>query len=183
MASPLTPNTPWWRRDHVCSVGPCAACAHDVQAADAVTRKALLLDGGSAWAWNRVAWLDTYNGRAETAISTSISRANLLPWTAMPRLRRGWRAIAEHSPAAWAHRVLCPIYLLAGKDGSAAQCGRCAAPVSGFHGISMRYGSTVATERLGSYCPWFGEYRVGGLEACFPCFVAAAIPLRGRAAR
>jgi hypothetical protein len=25
------------------------------------------------------------------------------------------RAIAEHPPAAWAHRVLCPIYLLAGK--------------------------------------------------------------------
>jgi len=60
-------------------LGHALACAHDLQAADAVTRKASLLDGGSAWAWSRSAWLDVYNGRAETAFSTSMSRSNLPP--------------------------------------------------------------------------------------------------------
>lgn len=38
---------------------------HDLEAADLVIRKALSIDGGSAWAWSRSGWIDVYNGDPE----------------------------------------------------------------------------------------------------------------------
>lgn len=114
-------------------LGHALACAHDLQAAAVMTRKALALDGGSAWAWGRSAWLDVYAGRATTAIERFKISLQLAPHDPLAfnnyaglgcaylRLNKHeeaarWmeRAVLEHPPAAWAHRVLGPVHLFAG---------------------------------------------------------------------
>jgi tetratricopeptide (TPR) repeat protein len=114
-------------------LGHALACAHDLNAAAVMTRKALALDGGSAWAWGRSAWLDVYAGRAATAIDRFKISLQLAPHDPLAfnnyaglgcaylRLDNfgeaaRWleRAVLEHPPAAWAHRVLGPVHLLAG---------------------------------------------------------------------
>ncbi len=58
-------------------LGHALACAHELGMAEDVTRRALQLDGSSAWAWSRIAWLEIYGGRAEAAIEHfSISLAS-----------------------------------------------------------------------------------------------------------
>jgi tetratricopeptide (TPR) repeat protein len=119
-------------------LGHALACAHDLQAAAVMTRKALALDGGSAWAWGRSAWLDVYAGRATTAIERFKISLELAPHDTLAfnnyaglgcahlRLNNYGeaarcleRAILEHPPAAWAHRVLGPVHLLAGNRAQA----------------------------------------------------------------
>lgn len=114
-------------------LGHALACAHDLQAAAVMTRKALALDGGSAWAWGRSAWLDVYAGRAATAIERFEISLQLAPHDPLifnnyaglgcaylglhnygEAARWLMRAVVEHPPAAWAHRVLGPVHLLAG---------------------------------------------------------------------
>jgi AraC-like DNA-binding protein/tetratricopeptide (TPR) repeat protein len=114
-------------------LGHALACAHELGMAEDVTRRALQLDGGSAWAWSRMAWLDIYGGRAEAAIERFSISLDLAPHDPMAfndyaglgcsYLHIGryseaarWmaRAITSHPSAAWAHRILCPIYLLGG---------------------------------------------------------------------
>jgi Tfp pilus assembly protein PilF len=42
--------------------------AHDLVAAEAHARRALSIDGRSAWAWGRLGWVRAYRGDAVTAI-------------------------------------------------------------------------------------------------------------------
>ena len=46
-------------------LGNALTLVHDLEAADLVIRKALSVDGGSAWAWSRSGWIDLYKGDAE----------------------------------------------------------------------------------------------------------------------
>ena len=46
-------------------LGNALTLLHDLDAADLVIRKALSVDGGSAWAWSRYGWIDLYKGDAE----------------------------------------------------------------------------------------------------------------------
>jgi tetratricopeptide (TPR) repeat protein len=42
--------------------------AHDLTAAEARTRQALAIDGGSPWGWGRLAWVHAYRGETAKAI-------------------------------------------------------------------------------------------------------------------
>lgn len=114
-------------------LGHALSCAHELGMAGDVTRRALQLDGSSAWAWSRSAWLEIYGGRAEAAIERFSISLDLAPHNSMAfnnyaglgcsYLHIGryseaarWmaRSIANHPSAAWAHQILCPIYLLGG---------------------------------------------------------------------
>ena len=106
---------------------------HDLEAADLVIRKALSIDGGSAWAWSRSAWLDVYKGDADSAIERFKIALDLAPDDCLAfnsmvgigcaHFERGryleaahWqqRALAEHPSATWIHRTMCPAYVLVG---------------------------------------------------------------------
>jgi Tfp pilus assembly protein PilF len=119
-------------------LGHAMTCAHDLKSADLFPRRALMLDGGSHWAWSRSAWIETYRGHAEMALERFAISLQLAPHDSMAfnnfagigcvylHLNRyseaaRWtaRAIAEHPPAAWAHRVLCPMYALGGRKAEA----------------------------------------------------------------
>ena len=110
-------------------VGNALTAAHQLDDADFVIRKALALDGGSAWAWGRSGWIDVYAGRPEAAIERFAASLDLAPHDPLSfnnavgmgvaffgagRYREAahWleRGVAEHPSAAWAHRVLCPAY-------------------------------------------------------------------------
>ena len=45
--------------------------AHDLATASVHADRALVLDGGSAWAWGRSAWIKAYEGEAEEASNAS----------------------------------------------------------------------------------------------------------------
>jgi len=115
-------------------VGNALTAAHQLDDADFVIRKALALDGGSAWAWGRSGWIDVYAGRPEAAIERFAASLDLAPHDPLSfnnavgmgvaffgagRYREAahWleRGVAEHPSAAWAHRVLCPAYVLDGR--------------------------------------------------------------------
>jgi len=119
-------------------LGHAMTCAHDLKSADLFTRRALELDGGSAWAWSRSAWIEAYRGHAEMALERFAISLQLAPHDPMAfnnfagigcaylHLNRyseaaHWtaRAIAEHPQAVWAHRVLCPMYALGGRKAEA----------------------------------------------------------------
>jgi tetratricopeptide (TPR) repeat protein len=107
---------------------------HDLTAAEAHARNALTIDGGSAWAWGRLAWVHAYRDEAADAIeccqiarvlapsdplgflwSVGIGAANLelgrydraIPWYR--------RALAEQPKAIWVNRFLAGALALAGK--------------------------------------------------------------------
>ncbi|HTZ77742.1 MAG TPA: helix-turn-helix domain-containing protein [Stellaceae bacterium] len=106
----------------------------DLTAAEAHARHALAVDGGSAWAWGRLAWVHAYRDEAEDAIECcQIARA-LAPsdplgflWSvgiAAAHLELGrhdraipWyrRALAEKPKAVWINRFLAPALALVGK--------------------------------------------------------------------
>jgi AraC-like DNA-binding protein/Tfp pilus assembly protein PilF len=102
--------------------------------ADLVVRKALTLDGGSAWAWSRSGWIDVYKGDPASAIERLKIALDLAPHDPLAfnsmvgigcaHFKAGqyaeaayWqeRAVAEHPSASWVHRTLCPAHLLAGQ--------------------------------------------------------------------
>ncbi len=111
---------------------------HDLDAADQVIRKALSIDGGSAWAWSRSGWIDVYNGDAASAIerfkiALDLAPDDCLAFNSMVGIgcayfetgryleAADWqrRALAEHPSASWIHRTMCPAYVLVGAESEA----------------------------------------------------------------
>jgi AraC-like DNA-binding protein/tetratricopeptide (TPR) repeat protein len=116
-------------------LGNALTLLHDVEGADRVVRRALLVDGGSAWAWSRSGWIDVYRGDAESAIERFKIALDLAPHDALAfnslvgigcahfeagryldAARWQERALAEHPSAVWIHRTMCPAYVLAGVE-------------------------------------------------------------------
>ncbi|MGH7125022.1 MAG: helix-turn-helix domain-containing protein [Stellaceae bacterium] len=107
----------------------------DLKNAELVIRKALAVDGGSAWAWSRGGWIDVYKGDSESAIERFKIALELAPQDPLafnnlmgigvahfntgcyPEAAR-WqdRALREHPSAAWIHRTMCPAFVLAGAE-------------------------------------------------------------------
>jgi tetratricopeptide (TPR) repeat protein len=102
---------------------------NELDTADLVIRKALLLDGGSAWAWSRSGWIDAYRGDPESAIERFKIALDLAPQDPLAfnslvgigcahfaagnyaeAARWQQRALIEHPSASWVHRTLCPAF-------------------------------------------------------------------------
>lgn len=111
---------------------------HDLDAAELMIRKALSIDGGSAWAWSRSGWIDVYNGDPDSAIerlkiALDLSPNDSLAFNSMVGIgcahfeagryseAAHWqqRALVEHPSAIWIHRTMCPAYVLVGADSDA----------------------------------------------------------------
>jgi AraC-like DNA-binding protein/tetratricopeptide (TPR) repeat protein len=114
-------------------LGNALTALHDLDTADLVVRKALSVDGGSAWAWSRSGWIEVYKGDAESAIERFKIALDLAPHDSLAfnslvgigcaHFKAGryldsarWqeRALIEHPSASWVHRTMCPAYVLAG---------------------------------------------------------------------
>lgn len=114
-------------------LGNALTLLNDFDAADLVIRKALAIDGGSAWAWSRSGWIDVYKGDPQSAIERFRIALDLAPHDPLAfnsmvgigcaKFTAGqyaeaarWqaRALAEHPSASWVHRTMCPAYVLAG---------------------------------------------------------------------
>ncbi|NOJ41986.1 helix-turn-helix domain-containing protein [Bradyrhizobium australiense] len=115
-------------------LGNALSLLNEFDCADLVTRKALAIDGGSAWAWSRSGWIDVYKGDPQSAIERFKIALDLAPHDPLAfnsmvgigcalftagQYAEGaiWqeRALAEHPSASWVHRTLCPAYVLAGQ--------------------------------------------------------------------
>ena len=115
-------------------LGNALSLLNEFDTADLVTRKALAMDGGSAWAWSRSGWIDVYKGDPGSAIERFKIALDLAPHDPLAfnsmvgigcalftagQYAEGarWqeRALAEHPSASWVHRTLCPAYVLAGQ--------------------------------------------------------------------
>ena len=116
-------------------LGNALTLLHEVETADLMVRKALALDGGSAWAWSRQGWIDVYRGDAKSAIERFKIALDLAPHDSLAfnsfvgigcaHFQAGryldaaqWqeRALQEHPSATWVHRTLCPSYVLGGAE-------------------------------------------------------------------
>ena len=114
-------------------LGNALTLLNELDTAELVIRKALSVDGGSAWAWSRSGWLDVYRGDPESAIERLKIALDLAPHDSLAfnslvgigcaHFKAGnyaeaarWqeRALIEHPSAIWVHRTLCPAYVLAG---------------------------------------------------------------------
>jgi tetratricopeptide (TPR) repeat protein len=114
-------------------LGNALTLLNDLDTAELVVRKALAVDGGSAWAWSRSGWLDVYRGDPASAIERFKIALDLAPHDALAfnslvgigcahfkagryRDAAQWqeRALREHPSATWVHRTLCPAYVLGG---------------------------------------------------------------------
>jgi adenylate cyclase len=141
--------------------------AHDLASAAVHADRALALDGGSAWAWGRSAWVKAYHGQASEAleefqIARSLAPADRLNflWSvgiASTNFQNGrydeairWykRAQAENPASTWTNRFLAATFILAGR----ADEGRRALDTF------MRHypGLTISTVR--SSLPWNASY-------------------------
>ena len=119
-------------------LGNALTLLHDLETADLVIRKALSVDGGSAWAWSRSGFIDVYKGDAESAIERFKIALDLAPHDPLAfnsllgigcaHFKAGryldaahWqeRALIEHPSATWVHRTLCPAYVLGGAEAEA----------------------------------------------------------------
>jgi AraC-like DNA-binding protein/TolB-like protein/Tfp pilus assembly protein PilF len=115
-------------------LGNALSLLKEFDAADLVTRKALAIDGGSAWAWSRGGWIDVYKGDPQSAVERFKIALDLAPHDPLAfnsmvgigcalftagQYAEGarWqeRALAEHPSASWVHRTLCPAHVLAGQ--------------------------------------------------------------------
>jgi AraC-like DNA-binding protein/Tfp pilus assembly protein PilF len=115
-------------------LGNALSLLNEFDVADFVTRKALAMDGGSAWAWSRSGWIDVYKDDPGSAIERFKIALDLAPhdplafnsmvgigcalFTAGQYAEAAhWqeRALAEHPSASWVHRTMCPAYVLAGQ--------------------------------------------------------------------
>jgi tetratricopeptide (TPR) repeat protein len=113
-----------------------AACtlSHDLDAASVHADQAVALDGGSAWAWGRKAWVHTCRGETTAALDAFRIARNLAPVDSLNFLCsigiasacfeasrydeaiRWYRSgLAERPGAILIHRFLAPSYLLAGR--------------------------------------------------------------------
>jgi tetratricopeptide (TPR) repeat protein len=114
--------------------------AHDLAAAEAHARRALSIDGGSAWGWGRLAWVHAYRGDAATAIeyfkiahvlgpddplgflwSIGIAAANFELGGYDRAVQWYQRALVKQPRAIWINRFLAPASLLADKKDGARQ--------------------------------------------------------------
>ena len=114
-------------------LGNALTLLNELDTAELVIRKALAVDGGSAWAWSRSGWLDVYRGDPESAIERLKIALDLAPHDSLAfnslvgigcaHFKAGnyaeaarWqeRALIEHPSAIWVHRTLCPAYVLGG---------------------------------------------------------------------
>ncbi len=114
-------------------LGNALTLLHEVETADLVIRRALAVDGGSAWAWSRSGWIDVYKGDADSAIERFKIALDLAPHDTLAfnsmvgigcahfhagRYREAaqWqeRALVAHPTAVWIHRTMCPAYVLGG---------------------------------------------------------------------
>jgi TolB-like protein/methylphosphotriester-DNA--protein-cysteine methyltransferase len=150
--------------------------AHDLAAATVRVEHALLLDGGSAWAWGRSGWIKAYGGEAENAIerfriARSLSPADPLSFLCSIGIGAGhfevgrydqaigWftRALAEHPASIWNNRFLAPACLLAGREDEARHS---------FGEFIRAYPDlTIAQVRAGlPYSPGFLDRVAEGLE-------------------
>jgi AraC-like DNA-binding protein/tetratricopeptide (TPR) repeat protein len=112
-------------------LGNALTLLNELDSADLVIRKALAVDGGSAWAWSRSGWLDVYQGDPESAIERFKIALDLAPHDVLAfnsfvgigcaHFKAGnyaeaarWqeRALIEHPSSIWVHRTLCPAYVL-----------------------------------------------------------------------
>jgi len=108
--------------------------SHNLGAAAVHAQRALALDGSSAWAWGRSAWIKAYAGRANEAIEEFQIARSLAPtdplnflWsigiasaafqTARYSDSISWfrRALAENPLSIWNKRFLTPAYVFAGR--------------------------------------------------------------------
>jgi AraC-like DNA-binding protein/TolB-like protein/Tfp pilus assembly protein PilF len=115
-------------------LGNALSLLKEFDAADLVTRRALAIDGGSAWAWSRSGWIDVYKGDPQSAVERLKIALDLAPHDPLAfnsmvgigcalftagRYAEGalWqeRALAAHPSASWVHRTLCPAHVLAGQ--------------------------------------------------------------------
>ena len=113
---------------------------HDLETAKIMSDKAVMLDGGSSWAWGRSGWIEAYRGNAGHAIERLNIALSLNPADALaPSFQTGvgcalfqagkyasaaqWleRVVTERPSAVWAHRVLCPAYIHMGRKSEAAR--------------------------------------------------------------
>jgi AraC-like DNA-binding protein len=121
-------------------LGAAMTLLDDLDGAAAVVRKALAIDGGSAWAWSRSGWLDLYQGEPESAIErlkigldlapqdplsfnsmVGIGCAYFMTGNYVDAARWQQNALREHPSAVWVHRTMCPAYVLAGARSEACR--------------------------------------------------------------
>lgn len=114
-------------------LGNALTLLNELETADIAVRRALWLDGGSAWAWSRSGWIDAYRGDSESAIErfkialdlapqdplafnnfVGIGCAQFAAGNYLEAARWQQRALIEHPSAIWVHRTLCPAYVLGG---------------------------------------------------------------------
>lgn len=110
----------------------------DLDSAELVVRKALAMDGGSAWAWSRQGWIDLYKGDVNSAIERFKVALDIAPQDSLAfnsivgvgcahfeagryaeAARWQQRALLEHPSSVWINRTLCPAHLLSGDRGEA----------------------------------------------------------------
>jgi tetratricopeptide (TPR) repeat protein len=151
--------------------------AHNLATAVVHVERALTLDGGSAWAWGRSAWIKAYRGEAAEAIEQfQLARAlapadslNFLWSVGIASAQFGaahydesirWykRALAQNPAVTWTNRFLAPTYVLAGRMDEARES---------LDAFTKEYPDlTIADVRSG--LPWSASYldRVAeGLES------------------
>ena len=121
-------------------LGASHTLAHDLEPAAVHFDRALALDGGCVWAWNRSGWLNVYRGRAANAIECFQIARGLGPndplnffcsiGIAAAHFEVGrhdeaaqWfaRGLAEHPQAVWSNRFRAPALALAGRKEEARQ--------------------------------------------------------------
>ncbi len=109
--------------------------AHDLAAAAHHARRALTIDGASAWGWGRLGWVYAYRGEAAKAIECCHVARVLAPsdplgfvWSigiAAANFELGhynravqWyeRVMVEQPKATWINRFLAPAYVLADRE-------------------------------------------------------------------
>jgi tetratricopeptide (TPR) repeat protein len=133
---------------------------HNLTAAKLHARRALMADGGSAWAWGRLGWVHAYRGEATAAIehchiartlapsdplkfvwSIGIAAANFEIARYEEASRWYRRALSEQPRAIWINRFLAPALALGGRKEDAMQC---------FHMLRRVFpGLTIAQVRTG----------------------------------
>jgi AraC-like DNA-binding protein/tetratricopeptide (TPR) repeat protein len=110
----------------------------DLDTAGLIVRKALALDGSSAWAWSRSGWIDVYRGEAESGIERLKISLDLAPQDPLAFItmvgigcahfdagrysdaaRWQEKALAVNPSAIWVHRTLSPAYQFADRKAEA----------------------------------------------------------------
>jgi AraC-like DNA-binding protein/tetratricopeptide (TPR) repeat protein len=114
-------------------VGAAQTLAHELTPAAVHFDRALALDGGCVWAWNRSGWLNVYRGLAADAIecfqiarsldptdplnffcSIGIAAAHFEIGSYAEAAKWFGRGLAEHPQAVWSNRFRAPALALAG---------------------------------------------------------------------